>query len=452
MLDLHQKAEFYHRDEQYFNALKMYEIILKNDERDYAAYFGAILSEYGARFIDDHEGGYTFSCARTHSESIYDGEYYKKLRETAPASALEYYESIIADIANEQKKNNEQYLASAPVDEVKDYRAEARSTDDALSDDYLQARERYLEREREEKEAAEKRRLEAKMREEAAQKARENRANLERKRKARKKKAIIISAACAALCLIVCLCVFLVVPMIRYSTAMSDIEKGDYDKAAKTLRDIEWFSDSASVLSSYRFYGLEAGDVVTFGNYEQDGYGSADPIEWIVLKSDDNTVTLISKYVLDCVKYDEKKDKPSYWESCTLRAWLNGEFFSTAFSADEAKFVSEITNANPDNVKCGTKGGADTTDRVYLLSIDEAKALLSAEQIFGTPTDYAISRGVYTKSDYDATYWWLRSPGASQNSAAKANYEGKIDERGSGVDYSSYGVRPCITIMKSVIE
>ena len=52
---------------------------------------------------------------------------------------------------------------------------------------------------------------------------------------------------------------------------------------------------------------LEAGDVVTFGCYEQDDDASngPEPIEWLVLDADGETATLISRYGLDAKPYND---------------------------------------------------------------------------------------------------------------------------------------------------
>ena len=46
---------------------------------------------------------------------------------------------------------------------------------------------------------------------------------------------------------------------------------------------------------------IEVGDIVTFGHYEQDGddANGLEPIEWIVLDTEDAVATLISRYGLD---------------------------------------------------------------------------------------------------------------------------------------------------------
>lgn len=51
--------------------------------------------------------------------------------------------------------------------------------------------------------------------------------------------------------------------------------------------------------------GLEAGTVVTYGRYEQDNddTNGAEPIEWIVLATEDKNVLLISRYGLDTQEY-----------------------------------------------------------------------------------------------------------------------------------------------------
>ncbi len=450
--EMHAKAEFYLFDGQYFNALKMYEILLKADDKDAGALFGAVLSEYGAKFTDNYDGTYSFLCEKTQSLPVYESEHYKRLCDCADASLLEKYKRVIEDIAIEQEKNNRQYLDTAPIEEDRDYRAEAKAADESLADDYISARDKYLEAERKEKEAAEARRLEAKERAEAAQKARERRASLEAEKEKKKKTVIRISCVAATVLLLCVLAFTFVIPQIRYSSAVSDIDAGSYDKAAMTLRSLGNFKDSRALAEKYKLYGLEVSDSVYFGRYEQDGNtaNGAEGIEWIVIGTDEGTVTLMSKHVLDCISYDVKT-KPSYWSSCTLRKWLNEEFLTAAFTDKEANMLFERTNKNPDNDAHKTKGGDDTSDKVWILSLDEVNAL-DKEMLTASPTTYALNRGVYQKDGFEGTYWWLRSPGATQNQAAMVNHESSIIARGSSVDYSSYGVRVCITVSKGIID
>jgi uncharacterized repeat protein (TIGR02543 family) len=65
-----------------------------------------------------------------------------------------------------------------------------------------------------------------------------------------------------------------------------------------------------------------------FGTYEQDNNlaNGAEDIEWLVLEKKDGKALLLSKYALVTKPYNEE-DTDVTWESCTLRSWLNGEFY-----------------------------------------------------------------------------------------------------------------------------
>ena len=50
------------------------------------------------------------------------------------------------------------------------------------------------------------------------------------------------------------------------------------------------------------------GQEIEFGRYEQDNIQNGqEPIEWIVISAndEDGTITVVSKYLLDCVVYNE---------------------------------------------------------------------------------------------------------------------------------------------------
>ena len=106
------------------------------------------------------------------------------------------------------------------------------------------------------------------------------------------------------------------------------------------------------------------GSTVTFGNYEQ-GDGQA-PIEWVVLDRQEDRALLLSKYALDAKPFHEVEDRNVTWAECTLRAWLNGDFYNSAFSDEERARIVQVTNA--------TANAPDTQDCVFLLSLDELNA------------------------------------------------------------------------------
>ena len=182
---------------------------------------------------------------------------------------------------------------------------------------------------------------------------------------------------------------------------------------------------------------VTAGNIVTFGHYEQDGKKGNDtePIEWIVLDVLDGKALLLSKYGLDAKPYD-KNSFATTWEKCSLRAWLNNEFISKAFTTDEqsAILLTDVDNsAMQGNTEYSTDGGNNTQDRLFLLSYHEVFDIYFQGDIEKRciPTEYAVSKGCYVNDkhqidDRSAGWWWLRSPGTSQNTAFDITDDGSL--------------------------
>lgn len=106
------------------------------------------------------------------------------------------------------------------------------------------------------------------------------------------------------------------------------------------------------------------GDIVRFGSYEQDGNteNGAESVSWYVLDETEDALMLLSVEVLDGKRYHEKSEMVG-WKDSSLREWLNGEFFETAFSEQERNRIiqKEVVNNFGDNSK----------DLVTLLSTKE---------------------------------------------------------------------------------
>lgn len=175
----------------------------------------------------------------------------------------------------------------------------------------------------------------------------------------------------------------------------------------------------------------KVGDTVRFGSYEQDGDSSngAEEIEWLVLDAQDGNLFLLSKHVLDNKKYHEKKED-IIWKSSTLRTWLNHDFVSAAFSEEEQGRIL-LTYVNNSNDKyTGDMSGADTNDKVFLLSIEEARTYFDEdenatdENRYGTVTEYARQQGCYVvpaKGNTNRCGWFLRSAGHTSGSFTLGN-------------------------------
>jgi len=210
----------------------------------------------------------------------------------------------------------------------------------------------------------------------------------------------------------------------------------------------------------------KVGDVVLFGAYEQDNderdnvaSNGAEAIPWYVLDKDGDKLMLMSVYLLDCVKYHEEWEDIT-WEDCTLRQWMNDDFYNSAFSKSEKKHILTSYLRNEENPRYGTDGGNDTEDKVFALSLEEA------EQYFGIAEEhdyYWVSAspelsaakltayvkvqgaGVSTsKSTAGNGWWWLRSPGDFDTYAAYVGHDGDVDVYGSGVDYDGRAARPAL--------
>ncbi len=208
------------------------------------------------------------------------------------------------------------------------------------------------------------------------------------------------------------------------------------------------------------------GDTITLGTY----YG--EPIEWRVLQiREDNTLLLLSKYILTIKAYDaaeggaynsyEGVDYWSYenhvvddealliqirgnndWSKSNIRTWLNSDkevvtyedqaptkaavgsnFYSGEsgflheFASDERAALVEIELKSPANTFSTTQGTITTMDKVFLLSVNELKLLEAADiSLYTKPTEsckahdkeLAYYNSFVEAYDTENYYWLLR--------------------------------------------
>lgn len=205
----------------------------------------------------------------------------------------------------------------------------------------------------------------------------------------------------------------------------------------------------------------QGGKYIVFGQYPQTKDGKDNtPIEWMILDHNGQRALVVSKYGLDAQPYNITGHAAT-WETCTLRTWLNGTFYNKAFSSAEQ---AAILTTNVDNSKkqCysgwETNGGNNTQDNVFLLSYKEAYVYFDVtedshcnEKSPVAPTAYAIAQGAdvdsYCKTEDGtaARWWWLRSPGYYQFSAAYVESDGSLDSLYC-IDNASGSVRPALWV------
>ena len=161
-------------------------------------------------------------------------------------------------------------------------------------------------------------------------------------------------------------------------------------------------------------------------------YGG-EKIEWIVLDVKDGKALLLSKYVIDARPFNTRDRKIS-WKLCSLRTWLNVDFYMDAFTTGEKSLI----------LKTDLPGEDDVTDRIFLLSEQEMGQYFpyEGEERNAYPTRYAMDQGAEMYID-GTTEWWLRTTGYRENLSLVVSTFSNRDEN---VKLDYYGVRPAMWI------
>ncbi len=314
-----------------------------------------------------------------------------------------------------------------------------------------------IENEKRKSEEAKARAQQARLEAEANQLERERlaekkRIEKSRRSKARRKKILTIFLAISAFFALVALTVTVIIPSVKYNSAVKAVEEQRYEDAYLTFKSLYKFKDSqakASALVKEHPNVAQVGDIIYFGTYEQDNNFSngKEEIEWKVLEKDENgRMLVVSKYALDCRNYHSSV-KQITWEDSDIRSWLNNDFCSNAFSSSEKSAVKTVTNENTGNSDFNVSGGNETSDKIFLLSIDEAKRYLPNNiDRMCQATKYAESKGTELDSLTHNCRWWLRSPGSTLYSAASVKIDGFILNMGTPVSVDKAFLRPAMWI------
>lgn len=109
------------------------------------------------------------------------------------------------------------------------------------------------------------------------------------------------------------------------------------------------------------------GDYVYFGNNQK--------LRWKVLENDGENLLLMADANMGTRAYQDVKSLKGYdntWEHSTLREFLNTEFLDLAFTKEEQEYL-QINYVKNGVTEGQIDSGADTEDKVYLLSFMELK-------------------------------------------------------------------------------
>lgn len=191
----------------------------------------------------------------------------------------------------------------------------------------------------------------------------------------------------------------------------------------------------------------EKNSMIKMGAYPQNNESlEKEPIEWVILKQEEHRVLCISKYLLDCKPYHEILENVT-WEKCTLRKWLNHDFFFAAFSEEEQEKILISNVKNP---------AKDTQDSIFLLSYDEASKYFEFEERATKTTAYARLQGAWFVDEDERVCehgkngsWWLRYLGQDYEKAegewnviSCVNFDGYIESAADEVTGTTCCIRP----------
>ena len=245
----------------------------------------------------------------------------------------------------------------------------------------------------------------------------------------------------------------------EYDAALALYTAGDYLLAYPALIELNGYRDSTEKAKSiYREYKIsefrnaKVRDYVLFGTYEQDNKttnGNED-IEWQILAKENNRVLIISRYALDCQRYDNSNTLYSgvfvTWENSSLRQWLNSTFIDIAFNSTEQEMILNSNVIADKNPEYQTDAGNDTVDKVFLLSITEANKYFTDRSRKIEPTNYVKQKYLYSSFNNDGCQWWLRTSGHNNECAAYVSTNGRVNYSGLQVDNSNTMIRPVLWI------
>lgn len=255
---------------------------------------------------------------------------------------------------------------------------------------------------------------------------------------------------------------------------------------------------------------IKVGDTLSFGTYNDE------PIEWRVLRlsEDKKEAVLITKYIISMKAYDAaesgaynqdgsesywSKDSEantnmelqakvrgnSDWSTSNIRTWLNSQNevvkyadqapvaaamsdkkneyslepgFLYRFSEGELEAIKEVENITKGNALSKDKM-IKTTDRVYLLSVEELKWFEEAGMsMLAEPTKASVERdktkwyeNLYVdQSKGNTNYcWWLREPVEGYSSRCYLVGNGYLKDNlwsDKNVGVEGYGIRPAVTV------
>lgn len=159
-------------------------------------------------------------------------------------------------------------------------------------------------------------------------------------------------------------------PELKYKLAEQLLADEFYDDAKAIFEELGSYSDASKRIAEVerlKRINVKPGEYMTLGRWQQGKNGETEPLEWLVLDRDGTRALVMSKNLVDFMPFGGMN-----WAESEVRRWLNNDFYSKAFNAEERGRICETELKNEDDKYEGTYGGGDTVDRIFLLTAEEA--------------------------------------------------------------------------------
>ena len=175
--------------------------------------------------------------------------------------------------------------------------------------------------------------------------------------------------------------------------------------------------------------------------YQGGKYYKMEPIKWRILSLDGSNAFLIADQIIDSRRFNDENCHSVTWEDSSLRQWLNGEFYTTAFTDDEQ---NSIIRTESDSLYLLSTEDAVNKDYGFSIHFDNSSLTRHAKN-----TDYAKAMGAWTNDSDEYTgngWWWLSSPGSMSYDVTYVASEGCADLTGYIAVNDGGGIRPVMHI------
>lgn len=226
--------------------------------------------------------------------------------------------------------------------------------------------------------------------------------------------------------------------------------------------------DRGTIVTKEAFYQWKDSNSYHYFRYE--------PIRWRVLENQGDSLLLLADNALDCQEYSSKSERLT-WSNTPIRSWLNaydgsqnafgadysdlGGFVTYAFTEQEKEAIQTTDLKTQDNHIYNVPGGPDTSDKVFLLSVQDvtnpAYGFASDYSVeddarLVKPSEYAFAMGTWlgtTSKFYGNCWWMLRTPGSYGQYMSMVYRSGVVYQEGFPVNTSYYGVCPALRVDKN---